>query len=79
MKEFNIGDIWIDKVGNIVKIVDYSVGHWPWCAEVMKKIDSELTNNETYSNNGIYSSDLTPTKYDLLKKITREENPEYFL
>ena len=79
MKEFNIGDIWIDKVGNIVKIIKYNSGKWPWLAEIVKKVDDTLKDSETYSNNGIYSADLMPTEYDLLKRITREENPEYFL
>lgn len=85
--KFNVGDYWVDASGNVALIDKYGGGLWPWEAimiYVTPEGEAEFGADDTdrytsYMDNGIYSSSGAKDKYMLVKKIIKEENPEYFL
>lgn len=82
--KFNVGDYWLDASGNVALIDRYSSGIWPWEATMIYvtpegEAEFGVDGYTSYMDNGIHSASGAKNKYMLVKKIIKEENPEYFL
>lgn len=78
MTELNDGEIWINKLGEIVvlKCADILTRHRKYPYECFSYTSKEFM--FSVSSTGKYNVNYV-TDSDLVKKITPEDNPEYFL
>jgi len=68
--KLEVGKWYLSRGGKRVKII-YDVMHssWPF----------EGTNGKTYLKSGHWKSELHDTMHDLIKELTPEEYPEYYI
>ena len=78
IEEFYVGQKWLTKCGFIAEVILVNDDRYVWPISCYLD-DPEYTDEFSYNLNGRYDGDDSESIYDLVKEITKEENPEYFL
>ena len=72
--KISVGDYWLTRNSQIVKVTEYNKKlSYPYCLEVI-----DTGGNYSVNESGNFLSSVEST-YDLVKKVTPEKDPEYFI